>query len=89
MKLDEIARRIHAHLRRFFDDPRINAPCETHGGTRPYYHPHAARGGAYARVVYVTYHGGTSLTRAEAAAYLAWLDAGNVGKHFTALRSGT
>ena len=84
MKLDEIANRIAAHLARFEKDKTINKPFGT--GVKPYYFSHAYRGGRYVRVIYVTYHEADSLTREEALAYLAWLDAGNVGKHWKVRR---
>ena len=82
MKLTEIANRIAAHLARFEKDKTINKPFGT--GVRPYYFTNAYRGGRYVCVRYVAYQLTSSLTREEALAYLAWLDAGNVGKHWEA-----
>ena len=79
MKLDEIANRIAAHLARFEKDKTINKPFGT--GVKPYYFASAYRGGRYVCVRYVAYQLTSSLTREEALAYLAWLDAGNVGTH--------
>lgn len=84
--LAEIARRIDAHLKRFEADPVINAPDPVYR-TKPYYCAGAQSGAGAKRVLvyYVTYQGGRRLTRAEAETYLAWLDAGNVGRHWKAL----
>ena len=80
LKLGEIADRIHAHLKRFENDPVINAPVALR---KPYYAAGADQRGAYVRVRYVSYGGGgTNLTKAEARRYLIWLDAGNVGTHW-------
>jgi hypothetical protein len=82
MKLDEIASRIKAHLKRFEADPTINKRDKTYRLT-PYYWPGAYRAGSKVAVCYVSFHGASKLTKAEAEAYLAWLDAGNVGKHYS------
>lgn len=81
-----IAQRIAAHLRRFEADPKINREREGRG--KPYYNAGAgaAAGARRITVVYVSYQGASRLTRAHAELYLAWLDAGNVGRHFEALR---
>lgn len=85
MKLEELAKRIRAHLLRFEADKTINVARDS--GLRPYYHPYASRAGSYVRVTYVTFQGGTTLTKDEAQAYLDWLDAGNVGTHWRAQRT--
>ena len=89
MTLTEIARRIHDHLKAMEADPVFNAPYEARGakGLRHYYNSGAGRAGRYVWVVYVNYQGHISLTRAEAERYLAWLDAGNRGSHWEALRA--
>jgi len=74
--LTEIAARISDYLKRFERDLKINVKIN---GLRRYYRATAYRGGAYVRVRYISYQGAQSLTRAEATAYLAWLDAGNAG----------
>jgi hypothetical protein len=93
MKLDEIAKRINAHLKRFESDPVINAD-KVHTNLRgqesrlkPYYCAGAAASGRYVFVMYVAYQGEIHLTKDEALRYLAWLDAGNVGKHWEALKA--
>lgn len=82
----EIAARILAHLQRFEADKRegganwwVNGEV---GGRTPYYDVSAGAAGRFVRVCYVLYQGGTNLPKVEALAYLAWLDAGNVGKHW-------
>lgn len=81
--LTQIADRIRAHLMRFEVNPAIN---EQHpiSGARPYCWANAyrARRGRCVAVVYLSYQGETTLTRERAERYLAWLDAGNVGKHW-------
>jgi hypothetical protein len=82
LKMKEIADRINSHLKRFEADPEINK-TDPRYQTRPYYYAGAAYvGGARISVGYVSYQGRHSLTKAEALAYLEWLDDGNVGKHF-------
>jgi hypothetical protein len=81
-KLAEVAARISAHLKRFEADPTINAPRPRHGDTRRYYHTNTRVAGARVAVTYITYQGASNLTKSEALAYLVWLDAGNVGRHY-------
>ena len=88
MTLTEIGKRIHAHLKRFEADPKINKPHPKYK-TSPFYWAGAARVGRYVSVSYVNYQGSQSLTRDQAEAYLAWLDSGNVGRHFEAARRDT
>ena len=86
MKLKEIADKISVHLKRFEDDPVINAPYNGKRlGFHPYYRAGAHSGGRYVYVGYVAYQGSAHLTKDEAERYLAWLDAGNVGRHYAAL----
>lgn len=84
MKLDEIAKRINAHLKRFESDPKINT--KTTGNLRRYFVAGAVASGTRIFVTYITYQGHSSLSKADALAYLAWLDAGNVGRHYDAVR---
>jgi hypothetical protein len=91
--LTEIASRISAHLQRFERDAVINAErfySDQHGKRVPmgraYYSAGASRAGSRVRVRYIAYQGGRTLTRSEAERYLAWLDAGNIGRHYEALR---
>jgi hypothetical protein len=93
-----LAQKIDAHLKRIENDPALNPSRffdkarkkwvldSTGMGVRFYY-------GAWARgdrhrvwVIYITYQGGSYMTIEDAAKYLAWLDAGNEGRHFDALR---
>jgi len=85
--LTEIARAIYEHLQRFAADPKLNQTEWVDGNgqkrsTTLYWHPYAGRGGSRVSVRYVSFQGTTTLTRAEAEAYLTWLDAGNVGRHW-------
>lgn len=78
-----IAKQIDAHLRRFEADPVINAWIDGKaGGLRPYYGAGALATGRFVSIFYIRYQGRSTLPRDEAEQYLAWLDAGNVGKHF-------
>ena len=80
-KLAEIAKRIAAHLY------RIEMAQPDHGSARSlFWNTGAISGGARVFVTYISYQGHASLTKADALKYLAWLDAGNVGKHWQALR---
>jgi len=81
MTTKEIAARIDAHLKRFEADLAPLAPMS------PYWHAnaHAAHGWIY--VCYVSYQGYSALRKADALAYLEWLDAGYVGRHWRVLRA--
>lgn len=78
----EIAELIAAHLKRFEDDPVINASRPELASTRPYWRTNCRIGGKWIYVQYVVYQGERRLTTAEAREYLAWLWAGNVGTHY-------
>lgn len=84
-KLSEIADLISAHLTRFENDKRVNVNAHDPKYPRPYYYAgaRAPRGARYVYVTYVSFQGTSKLTREQAEAYLAWLDAGNVGTHYT------
>jgi|694.fasta_scaffold00460_36 hypothetical protein len=84
MKLQEIADKIKDHLKRFESDKTINAAKDGRS-ISPYYNAWATRSGRYVRVTYVSFQGSSSLSKAEAEAYLEWLNAGNIGKHYKAL----
>jgi hypothetical protein len=87
MKLQEIAARISAHLKRFeADKTTVNAARPGHEGTRPYYCPYATVAGRYVAIVYASYQGHSNVPKADAERYLAMLDDGFVGRHFEALR---
>lgn len=81
--IGEIADRIRAHLGRFESDPKINVPSGN--GLHPFYLANAWAAGSRVFVTYVSFQGASSLTKTQAALYLAWLDAGNVGKHWKAI----
>lgn len=81
MKLTEIAARINAHLRRFEKDPTINK-LDPKYRTRPYWSAGAWRAGSRVAVIYVSYQGSRTLTKAEALRYLEALDSGFVGRHY-------
>ena len=88
----EIAERISAHLKRFEADPAINVetsrgPNTPPGkGLRAFFNARARVAGARVGVTYISYQNSTNLKKVEAEKYLAWLDAGNVGRHYEALQ---
>ena len=85
--LKDIAARIDAHLKRFEADPAINVKRERRlGGLRPYWNPGAGVCGRYVGVTYIRFQGTRCLPKTDALRYLAWLDAGGVGRHYEALR---
>ena len=81
MKLKEIAERINVHLKRIEHDPTLN-PEDRKFRTRPYYYAGAWVGGSRIGLKYVSYQGESHISKTEAEQYLAWLDAGNVGKYW-------
>lgn len=78
--LTEIAQRIAAYLRRFENDPSVNARDKN--DLAPYYQAHAWRAGAYVGIRYISFQPVTFLPKADAARYLKALDSGFVGKHW-------
>ena len=70
MKLAEIAARIEVHLKGF----------ESYSGAR------AWAGGRWVYVAYSSYLFDSHLSKADAERYLDWLNAGNIGRHWQALR---
>lgn len=84
VKLKELAERIGAHLRRFADDPVLSRGAW--GKSARFWSPYCGVAGRFVVVRYVSYQGNINITKAEATAYLAKLDAGYVGRHFEALR---
>lgn len=80
--LEKIAARINEHLVRFENDPLINRRPFFDGALLPYYCAGAVRAGNYVDVRYVSFQLTSRMRKAEAEAYLAWLDAGNVGTHY-------
>lgn len=83
MKLDEIASRIRAHLKRLEDDEAWNV--RPNGGRR-LWNAFACRAGSRVACTYVSYQGTTKLTRDDALRYLAALEGGFKGRHFEAFR---
>lgn len=77
----EIAVRLAAHFTRFERTPSINKRQRRGHGAKIYYEARAWASHGWVRVTYVSYQGSSVLRRADAQKYLAWLDAGHVGKH--------
>lgn len=84
MKLTETAAKIDAYLRLMEVDSKRNK--RPNGEGVRFWNAGALRGGRFVMVCYIRYQGWRSLTREEAERYLAWLDAGNYGKHTDAFR---
>jgi len=92
----DLGQKIDAHLKRFEASPKINPgkrfDKETKEwvidaqGVRDYWGARAHGDRHRVWVIYVSYQGGDHLSIEDAQKYLAWLDAGNVGSHFVALR---
>lgn len=82
----EIGERINAHLKRLEADPTYNVRDPLYKTTKLYL-AGAAWGGQRVYITYIGYQGSIKLTRQEAAKYLAWLDAGNKGRHYKVLKS--
>ena len=82
LKLVEIADRIRVHLKRMeaAQPEGINLPLFHRRPVR-YFQPNAWPAVSRVGVRYVSYQVTSFLTKAEALAYLAWLDAGNEGRH--------
>lgn len=86
-KLSEIAAQISTHLKRFEADKKINAVDPSRKmAIPPYVAAMAYSAGGWVHIVYVSFQGSTNISRSDAARYLAWLDAGNVGRHFDCWR---
>lgn len=81
LKLKEIAARIDAHLKRLEADKSYNKRDPKYRVSK-LYSAGAGASGSRVFVTYVSYQTHISLTREKAEAYLAWLDAGNKGRHY-------
>ncbi len=87
MTLKEIAEKINVYLKGFENDPEINQYTDGRGGNlHPYWHSVSFASGKYLGVTYISYQGPLYLKKADAEKYLEWLVAGNVGKHWAALK---
>jgi hypothetical protein len=85
--LKDIAACISAHLKRIEADPKLNkfkhsTPEQASGHFTPFWLARCWGSGRGVGILYVGYQSPTTLTRRQAERYLAWLDAGNVGKHW-------
>ena len=91
-----LGQKIDAHLKRIEKDPVLNpgrrldkdqkewVPDDR--GVRSFYGARAKGDRHRVWIIYVTYQSGSYMSIEDAETYLAWLDAGNVGRHFEALR---
>ena len=82
-RLADIAEKLDTHLRRLEFDSEWNI---VPGGRRRLWNTGACSSGNRIFCTYVAYQGGCSLTKKQALAYLAKLNAGFKGRHFEALR---
>jgi|ERR1700738_1590587 hypothetical protein len=78
MTLTEVGKKIADHLARMEEGQLL----PTHGELPVLFKAYAWRAGNRVKVRYKSFWNPSSLTRVEAEAYLAWLDAGNHGTHF-------
>lgn len=92
----QLGQKIDAHLKRIENDPVLN-PGHRYDkerkervldpmGVRSFYGAGAKGDRFRVWVIYVSYQGGSYMSIEDAQKYLAWLDVGNVGHHFSALR---
>lgn len=83
MTCEEIGKKIDVHLKRFEASKKINRP-QKHTGMEytPYWQAWSGGYCGWVRICYVSYQGSSAMRKDDAAKYLAWLDAGNVGKHY-------
>ena len=92
----ELAEKIDVYLKRFERSATLN-PGKRYDkarqawvpdamGVRDFYGAHAWGDRHRVGIKYVSYQGGSHLSTDEATLYLAWLEAGNVGRHYQALK---
>ena len=76
LTLEIIAERIHKHLLLMEDS--VNW----------LWHPACFEAGRYVGIKYKRFWNADYISKAEALEYLAWLEAGNAGLHYEALKTG-
>lgn len=81
IKLAELAKRIGVHLQKFAELER-HKPATAGAQLGKYYNPTCWAAGSRLGIRYVSYQTNSYLSKADAIAYLDWLDAGNCGKHY-------
>lgn len=86
--LTEIAQEINTYLHQFEADPNINIIHDGPHGWSDYYNARAHRSGRYVQIIYISYQTPNNLDRNQAEKYLAWLKAGNKGKHYKSFQKG-
>jgi hypothetical protein len=79
----QIAEKINKYLQKFEEDPLINKTDKYR--THPFYYAQAY-GTTRVNICYVSYQGISKLTKEEALIYLRWLEKGNIGRHYEALK---
>lgn len=78
---EQLAYAINGYLEEFEAIPKMNDKHD-----RFYNAGAISRGNGRVQITYVSYQGESLLTIEEAEQYLAWLDKGNIGRHFEALK---
>lgn len=78
-KTSEIAMEINLHLKRMEADPEQN---QAQGTLKRFYQARCYADGPWVNVQYTALHGFIHLKKVEGEKYLAWLSAGNRGKHW-------
>ena len=80
----ELADALNAYL---IEMARADAPNHKGPDAKILYFGSKARAaGAYVAITYISYQGARNVPRADAELYLAWLDSGKCGRHYTPLR---
>jgi hypothetical protein len=75
MTLTKTAAQIDSYLKKFEITNKMNL-----------FWSGARQAGRYVRISYIHYQSSSHLTKVQAETYLKWLQAGNVGKHWEALK---
>lgn len=88
-KGDDIAKRISNRLKWLEKNDNPTMPGNHDGSLKRFWNAGAYRAGRYVKVWYVSYQGGRNLTFDEAERYAQYLEDGNNGRHYEALRTAS
>lgn len=86
MTMSELAEWINLYLKMFEGDPKINKKDDRNIPRFWHSFCHYPGRGPKISVKYISFQHTSTLSKAEAEKYLEWLEAGNVGRHYEALR---
>lgn len=90
VSMAELAEWINLHLKAMEADPEINTRQPTGNkveGLSRFWHSQCYYpGGPKIVIIYISFQGSSTLSRSEAEKYLEYLEAGNTGRHWEALR---